>query len=1328
MTESAPRPVSLADLIDAEAVQTLMDHFYRLTGVPISIIDLQGNVFVGTGWQDVCTQFHRAHPEALKHCLESDIELSAGVAPGAFRLYRCRNNMWDMATPIVVDGEHVGNIFLGQFFFEDETPDYDLFREQARRYGFDEEAYLAALDRVPRWSRERVDAAMTFYAGLGQLISSLGYSRLELARALTEKDRLLQQLGESEERYRALVENAGQAIFVTRDKRLHFVNPATERLTGYSAEELTSRPFIGFVHPDDQPLVLEEYDRWVTDGELGEMGPFRVVCRSGEIRWVELVSAPVRWEGRPAALSLLSDVTERLRAERALQRERDFLRLVIDLLPGFVCVKRRDGRYVIGNAALARAYGATVEDLEGKRDADFSPTPEQAAGYRRDDLEVIAERSARVIPEETMQFADGTTHWLTTVKVPLIGPDGACEQLLAVATDITERKAAEDALRESEAVARALLDATPDAAVLMDLDGTGAAANQEAARRLGVRVEDMAGTCLYALMPPEAADRRRRAVEEAARSGAVVRFEDEVNGRIVDTSVHPIADVDGRVARVAVFSRDVSEERQAQAALRASEALLRRTESIAHVGSWELDVATDQLSWSEETFRIFGLSPEEPITFDRFLTRVHPDDRDRVREGIDAAIAQGADSAFTYRVVLPGGEVRHVAAVSQTSLDERGRTQRRLGSVQDITERVRAEEALRAARDRARRVLEVAAVMIVGLDSEGRVMLINRQGCEILGYDGLELQGKDWFDVCVPARQRDSVRRDFQRLLRGEIEGIGYYENPVATRTGEERLIAFRNALLTGPDGRVIGTIASGEDITERRRAERERERFVQQIEEQRQQLAQVMDSVPDGVILLDRDGRVILANPTARQHLARLAAWDPPGASGSGVLTHLGGRPLAEILVSSEEDRWLEVSDGDLTCEVSARQVQGNGELSGWVVVCRDVTQERDIQRRVQQQERLAAVGQLAAGIAHDFNNIMAVIVLYAEMMARSGELPERERERVATITEEAHHAARLIQQMLDFGRRAMLERRRLDLLPLVREQAQLLERALPENIRVRLACDEGEYLVNADPTRIQQMLMNLAVNARDAMPDGGELRIELARVDVTHRREAPLPDMDAGRWIRLTVADTGTGMSDLAMAHLFEPFFTTKAPGEGSGLGLAQVHGIVGQHAGHIHVTTQRGAGATFTIYLPASEAALPDASCDGGLDAPRGHGERVLLVEDNDAVRRALAASLQMVGYRVVEASDGAQALAMLEERRDEVDVILSDAVMPEMGGVALARTVRDRGWAIPVIIVSGHPQGSDLSDLEGLGVASWLTKPPEIDALAQALCLALRPSGD
>jgi two-component system cell cycle sensor histidine kinase/response regulator CckA len=533
----------------------------------------------------------------------------------------------------------------------------------------------------------------------------------------------------------------------------------------------------------------------------------------------------------------------------------------------------------------------------------------------------------------------------------------------------------------------------------------------------------------------------------------------------------------------------------------------------------------------------------------------------------------------------------------------------------------------------------------------------------------------------------------------------------------------------------------------EKRQVEEERAFLLTQIQEQAQQMKQTINTVPEGVLLLNGDRQIILANPTAKKDLSVLA-----GAKTGDTLTRLGNRPLAELLTSPPKGLWHEVEASGpphRTFEVIARPIEAGPTPGGWVLVIRDVTQEREIQRRVQQKDRLAAVGQLATGIAHDFSNIMAVIVLYTEIALRAApDLSPKTEGRLKTVIQQAKHASDLIQQILDFSQRAVIERQPLSLVPLLKEQIKLLERTLPENIQINLTHvgEADEYMVNADPTRMQQMVMNLALNARDAMPEGGELCIELEQIRIEYHKETPLPEMQTGEWVRMMVRDNGTGIPPDVLPHIFDPFFTTKAPGQGSGLGLPQVYGIVKQHEGEVDVKSQIGRGTTFSIYLPALSVHQPETTTETQALA-QGSGETILVVEDDAVTREALVVTLETLHYRALGAANGREALAIFEKHTDApsptrpslqaegssnsglaqqqgVALVLSDAVMPEMDGIALFHALRQRCPEVPVVLLTGHPMEKEMEGLRAQGLKDWLPKPPNLDKLAQVVARALK----
>lgn len=492
-------------------------------------------------------------------------------------------------------------------------------------------------------------------------------------------------------------------------------------------------------------------------------------------------------------------------------------------------------------------------------------------------------------------------------------------------------------------------------------------------------------------------------------------------------------------------------------------------------------------------------------------------------------------------------------------------------------------------------------------------------------------------------------------------------------------------------------------------------------LESSRSSLHLIMQNVPAGVVLLSQSGQVIVANPQARSALSLLA-----GRGTDAPLTRLGNRSLSELLLPPQPGLWHEVIGEGRSFEVLTVEVPGADPADMWVMLLRETTRERVLQQHFQQQQQLAAVGQLAAGIAHDFNNIIAVIILYAQLIDQSLNLHPRDRQRLRAIREQAQRAAELIEQILDFSRRSVLRMSFLDLEPFLKEQVKLLRRIVPENIVVDLHIEPANagllgpdraFVIHADPTRIQQAIMNLVLNARDAMPEGGTLRIAMRRSTGPALEADGTPPPKA--WVEIAVSDTGIGIDADTMQHLFEPFFTTKGPGRGTGLGLPQVHGIMQLHNGDVVVHSEVNRGTTFTLYFPVADSAVVADAEHATPPSAMGRGERILLVEDNEAIRQAIAETLHTLNYRVIQAGNGREAIEILEKYASSIALLLSDMIMPEIGGVALLREARQRGWSMPAILMTGHPLGEQHEDLSDLGTVEVLTKPLRLERLSELI---------
>ncbi len=475
-----------------------------------------------------------------------------------------------------------------------------------------------------------------------------------------------------------------------------------------------------------------------------------------------------------------------------------------------------------------------------------------------------------------------------------------------------------------------------------------------------------------------------------------------------------------------------------------------------------------------------------------------------------------------------------------------------------------------------------------------------------------------------------------------------------------------------------------------------------------------LLDHLPEPALLCDRDGRVVYANPRLRD------LWGAGPETASPDELDLRRHPLVlELELTAQVERALSgevvtISETPapgrfflgrpdprraetLYLDVTASPVEGPSGAVDWVlVVVRDVTERRETRAALGQKEvelakahKMEAIGRLASGVAHDFNNLLTIVLGHGAL-ARDG-LPEDSpvREDIEEVLRAGERGAVLTRQLLVFGRRQVLRPERLDLNQVVSDVARLLGRVIGEDVAlsVELGSDIGTLV--ADRGQIEQVLMNLAVNARDAMPGGGRLSIGTARQAFAEGDPARPRDLAPGEYARLTVTDSGLGMSADVLAHAFEPFFTTKKGGKGSGLGLATVYGIVTQSGGRVAVESREGAGTVFDIHLPLDGGARSPRASGVSAAAPRGGGETVLLVEDDDAVRGLVRRALDAQGYRVIAAVDGLEALRVLETLAEPIDLVITDIVMPRMKGPELVGRLARRDPDLLVLYISGYP---------------------------------------
>jgi len=609
-----------------------------------------------------------------------------------------------------------------------------------------------------------------------------------------------------------------------------------------------------------------------------------------------------------------------------------------------------------------------------------------------------------------------------------------------------------------------------------------------------------------------------------------------------------------------------------------------------------------------------------------------------------------------------------------------------------------------------REYLDSARTLIVGLDPAGRVSLVNRHGCELLGGRESQILGRDWFETFLFPEQAASVRAVFQRILDGDLTDVQDYENPIRTLGGERRDILWHNSVVTDADGRVVEILGSGEDVTERNLAERA-------LRESDAKNRALLDALPDLMFRLSRSGIHLDFHAPARGEL--LVA--PEAFLGKGVEEVLPAEVadtyrsrITEALASGEAQTFqyeLSFPDRGVRAYEARMVVSGADEV---LVIVRDVSDRKQLELQLRQTQKMEALGQLAAGVAHDFNNILTAIQGNAELASRQlaeTEATEMIRESLDQIRESARSAAGLTKRLLGFTRQQAIEPAVLDMARLLHRMMAMLRRLIGEEIELSLSTDADLHTILADAGQIEQIVINLVVNARDAIEGRGRIEIRAANADVAEP-SSRWPGMPPGAYVQLSVRDDGLGMDEETAARVFEPFFTTKVPGKGTGLGLSTVYGIVKHCRGRVEVESAPGAGADFRVLLPAAEAVGWEAG-EPPAAPTRGEVATVLVCEDDPVVRRLMVAILESGGHRVLEADRGRAALKRAVDHPGKIDVLVTDVITPGMNGRELSDALSRRRPGIRTLFVSGYA-ADHLVPREGERVA-FLQKPFSRDEL-------------
>ncbi len=891
--------------------------------------------------------------------------------------------------------------------------------------------------------------------------------------------------------------------------------------------------------------------------------------------------------------------------------------------------------------------------------------------------------------------------------------------LAGIAIDISERQLAETARQQTARVLSAVASSTRDAIFVKDLDGKYLFFNQAAAEFVGKSVEEVLGLNDHCVFDEQSADALREIDQGIMQSNEPRSIEETLTAagttRTYLVFKAPYRDEDGRVIGLIGISRDITERKQTEAALVASEERYRMAISATHDYIWDVDLRTPQVTCSDRYEQVFGRSQEVQYSWQWWIDHIHPDDRERTVDFFNAAIASDQQyCSCDYRLLRKDGTWADVQDRAYIARDEQGLAYRMVGAMKDVTLQKQSE----LLQNRLLRLIDQSNDFIVLADMLGRLTFMNAGGKRMIGADeDTDITQLNLGELAVGSDQA----RVWQEIMSQVFEK-GLWQGEMQFRHQKDgRLIDVHRTIFLIRDEYGTPCLASvTRDITLAKRADKE-------LRATQQTVHAVLAASPLTIYVLDlQAGQFRFATWQLMVELGFAShprvelSWQeyqslihPDDLAGFlKVLEHC--QQAGDAFVSEHEYR-IRDSKG-VWKWINCRHVAYDHHLddSGArhiIGTAQDVTARKELEQHVRESQKADAIGRLAGGVAHDFNNLLTIINGQTDRLLSQLRQDNVLQSGLKEVRDAGQRAAQLTRQLLSFGRRALIDPQVLDLSLIVAESAHLIRRFLGEHIHLELDLESTNAYVIADASQIDQLILNLVVNARDAMPQGGTLTIVTRRVNEASMMAMHIPDAAAGEYIQMIVRDTGMGMTAEVIERAFEPFFTTKPTGQGTGLGLAVVHGIVKQTGGHISLHSKPNAGSEFTIWLPATNdpPKTSETIHQHEQNSQPARAATILVVEDEPGVRTLLRQLLEEDGYCLLEACDPEDAEQLLSQYGSTIDLLITDIVMPNSDGRTLASKLRVHDPTLPVLYITGYSNQLPLAMEPGASYDRLLQKP-------------------
>jgi PAS domain S-box-containing protein len=1138
---------------------------------------------------------------------------------------------------------------------------------------------------------------------------------IEIALHRTESEKELNRF------YREVIENTNDIVYVVDGKgNMKFANGQILRIGGFQKkEDIIGKSFASFLTPQSLAYAAELFKRQAKGEDIGPF-EFDLVDSAGSIHTFEIRERVVWKDGRIVETHGIGrEVTERRKAQEALRESELRYRLLAENANDIIFTADMDLKFTYISPSVTRLRGYTVEEAMAQPlDAIMTPSSlETLMNVFREELEIESrgtEDPSRMRRLEMEEYCkDGSTIWTETTFAGLRDANGTLIETLGITRDITERKRAERALKESEERYRSLFANSIEAAFTTDLKGHFTDVNGGFEAISGYSRDELIGLDYRRVMDSDNAERIFKAYNRLYLTREPIKdltynfIKKDGEVRTVEAYVNNLYDGDTIVGFQGTF-RDVTEKRRIQEALIQSEAKYRELIENAIDLIFLVDLEGNFLEVNESLLRETGFSEDEILTsnFQEFL---HPDDIGIALTAYEKGRA-GQPFEFEMRGKKKDGSYGWYSFIIRPIGDAAGKPIYVHGIARDITEKKRADEALKVSEEKYRRVIENAQESIT-IIVDGVFHYANPMTERLTGYTLDELRTKSFADLVHP-ENREEIVKEIGRKLSGDQ--VTYPTDfRYVTKDGETGW--YEGVAVSIPWEGKPAILSFARDITQRKLAE-------EALRESEEKFKNVFETSRDLMYICTLDGKILEVNEAAKRFFGYsqnefeeinisdfYACPEERDALVRKVLEN-GYLEDHEMLVKNREG----VAFDALVTVVTKRDK--NGKAVGLQGSLRDITEKKKLEQQLIQGQKMEAIVSLAGGIAHNFNNILTGIMGYSEYLISRKTEEDPDYKALVTIHQGTIRAAELTRQLLNTARTGQYSPVKVDINEVVEKVLPLVVGTFNKSIEIRTYLDANLTAIEGDYGQLEQSLLNLCINARDAMPSGGKLIIETTNRKLDKDFVKTHLDTEEGNYVVLSVTDTGVGMAPEIKDRIYEPFFTTKGQSGGTGLGLATVYGIVKRHTGTITVYSEMGKGTTFKLYFPATTKKLKKASEKVEIADSKGKGT-ILIIDDDPVVREMWGDFLSRRGYRVITAEDGQRGIDIFRDQGADIDLIILDLIMPKVGGKEALTALRKMDPSIKIIVSSGYSESGQAKEILSEGVEGFIQKPALLTDLAE-----------